>query len=186
MKLSSLRLPSFLLIAIATLCSAASEPILSLASLKAVEASINDKLRSKVNDPFDLLGTARGTYIEGYGVLFSVEVNLVLISPLSFSPFKPTVSEAELTALHDRKAQKVDVLKENLRELMLGASKSLPGLPSNERISMEAFLFNYRWENSRGLPHRIVLTAEKQKLIGAANRHVAGPELSAIFSEEEL
>ncbi|MDQ1469289.1 MAG: hypothetical protein QOJ99_769, partial [Bryobacterales bacterium] len=42
------------------------------------------------------------------------------------------------------------------------------------------------WENSRGLPHRLVLTAEKQKLLDAANHHTAGSELVSLFNEEEL
>jgi hypothetical protein len=51
---------------------------------------------------------------------------------------------------------------------------------------MEAFLFNWRWENTRGLAHRLVLSAEKQKLIDAASRHLADKELAALFTEEEL
>src|SRR5271165_2119740 len=143
---------SLLLIAFATLCFAASDPIVSRASLMGVEASINDRIRSNVSDPYDLLGTARGTYLEGYGAVFTVEVNTVLVSPLSFTPFKPTLTEEELTAIHDRKARKTEALKEMMRGLMASAGRSLTGLPPEERIVMEAFLFNYRWENTRGLP----------------------------------
>ena len=177
---------SLFLIGITTLCFAASESAVSLASLRAVEVSMNDKFRSNINDPYDLLGTARGTYLEGYGAVFSVELNLVLVSPLNLSPFKQSITEKEIATMHDRKAQKAEVLKDSLRSLMLSAGKSLPGLPNNERIVMEAFLFSYKWENARGLPHRIMLTAEKQKLIDAVNRHATGPELAAIFTEEEL
>ena len=35
-------------------------------SLTTVEASINDKFRSNLSDPFDLLGRARGSYLPGY------------------------------------------------------------------------------------------------------------------------
>jgi hypothetical protein len=177
---------SLLLIGLATLCFAASEPVVSLNSLRAVEMSINDKLRSGINDPYDLLGTARGTYMEGYGALFTFELNLVLVSPLNLSPFKQSITEAEIATLRERKVKKVEALKESMRGLMLNASKTLPGLPSNERIVMEAFFFNYRWENSRGLPHRIVLTAEKQKLMDAVNHHTAASELASLFTEEEL
>ncbi|MES1260597.1 MAG: hypothetical protein ABUS49_02590 [Acidobacteriota bacterium] len=175
-----------LLAGVATLCFAASEPIVSLNSLQRVEASINDKVQSSVNDPYDLLGTARGTYIEGYGAIFSVEVNLVLSSLLNLNPFKPTITEAEIATMHERKVRKMEALRESMRGLMLSASKSLPGLPGNERIVMEAFLFNFRWENARGLPRRIMLTAEKQKLLDAANRHASGAELLSLFTEEEL
>ena len=177
---------SLLLIGLATLCFAASEPIVSRASLMVVEASINDKIRSNISDPYDLLGTARGTYLEGYGAIFTVELNLVLLSPLNLSPFKPSLSESEIVTIHDRKVRKVEGLKEAMRGLMVTAGKSLPGLPPDERIVIEAFLFNYRWENSRGLPRRIILTAHKQKLMDAVNRHALGADLAAVFQEEEL
>ena len=177
---------TLLLISVATLCFAASEPVVSVASLKTVEASINDRMRSNINDPYDLLGPARGTYLEGYGAVFTVEMNLVLVSPLMVSPFKQTISDKELSDLHERKAKKVDGLKLIMRDIMTAASRSLPGLPPQERIVMEAFLFNYRWENSRGLPHRLVLTTTKQQLIDASNRHSTPTEMAALFTEEEL
>jgi hypothetical protein len=177
---------SLLLMGLATLCFATSEPVVSYNSLRAVEASINDKLRSAVNDPYDLLGTARGTYLEGYGAVFTVELNLVLVSPLNLSPFKQSITESEVSTMHERKAHKMEGLKESLRGLMLNAGKALPGLPPTERITMEAFLFNYRWENSRGLAHRVMLTAQKQKLLDAANRHANAAELAALITEEEL
>ena len=177
---------SLLLIAVASLCFGASESRLSLASLKAVEASINDRVRSNINDPYDLLGEARGTYLEGYGAVFTVYIDLVTASPLNLSPFKQTISDKEIAELHDRKARKVVALKGAMRDLMASACKTLPALPDDEHIVMEAFLFNYNWEQSRGLPHRIMLTARKQKLIDALNRHLTGAEFAALFDEEEL
>jgi hypothetical protein len=184
MRAGSMRSP--ILIACATLCFAASEPVVSIGSLKRVEASINDKLRSNINDPYDLLGTARGTYLDGYGAVFTVELDLVLGSTLYMSPFKPTITDKEKNAMRDRKAQKLELLKDTMRGLMTGASDSLPGLPPDERLVMEAFLFNYSWENTRGLPHRIVLTAQKRKLQDALNRHASPSELAAIIEETEL
>jgi len=177
---------SLILIACATLCFAASEPIVSIGSLKRVEASINDKLRSNINDPYDLLGTARGTYLEGYGAVFTFELDLVLGSTLYQSPFKPSITEKEKNTMRDKKAQKLEALKDTMRGLMTGASDSLPGLPAEERLVMEAFLFHYAWENTRGLPHRIVLTAQKRKLQDALNKHASPSELATLIEESEL
>jgi len=69
---------------------------------------------------------------------------------------------------------------------MVGACQKLPGLPASERIVMEAFLVNFKWEQSRDLPNRIVLTANKQQLLDAASKHLTGPELAALFNEEIL
>ena len=175
-----------LLLASAALCWGAWEPLVSLASLKAVEASINDRMRSNINDPYDLLGPARGTYLDNYGAVFTVELNLVYVSPLNLSPFKPTVSEKEVTELHDRKAKKMEALKAAMRELMTGASKTLTGLPPEQRIVMEAFFFNYRWEQTRGLPHRFALVTTKQKMLDAAARHASPAEMTSLFDEEEM
>jgi hypothetical protein len=174
-----------LLIGLASLCFAASEPIVSLASLKSVESSIKDRLESNIGDPYDLLGGPRGTYLEGYGAVFTVHLNLVLLPALRVSPFNPN-SGKEITGLHDHKARKVEELKATMRELMTGASRSLPGLPPRERIVMEAFLFDYSWEQTRGLPHRVMLTAFKQELLDAVGRHATPAEMAALFTEDEL
>jgi hypothetical protein len=176
---------TILLVSLATVCFAASEPIVSLASLKSVEASMKDRLRSNIKDPYDLLGEPRGTYLEGYGAVFTVYLNLVLLPALQISPFNPD-SGKEVIELHARKARKIEDLKATMRELMTGASKSLLNLPPQERIVMEAFLFNYSWEQTRGLPHRIMLTAYKQKLIDAVNHHATPEEMAALFQEDEL
>lgn len=175
-----------LLAVMASVCFAATESPVSFASIRAVEASINDKLRSTVNDPYDVLGTARGTYLDGFGVVFTVEMNLVLVSPLNLSPFKPSIAESEIVAMHDRKVKKVEGLKELMRGQMFGASRILTGLPANEHIVMEAFLFNYRWENSRDLPKRIILTAGRQQLLDAQNKHLSAAEIAKLFDEQEL
>lgn len=170
-----------LALALAALAFASVEPIVSLNSLRAVEASVNDRIRSNIDDPYDLLGPARGTYLEGYGAVFTIEMSLIVTSPLTVSPFASSPSEETIRGVHDRKLRKQDQLKQTLRTLMVNASRQLTGLPPNERIVMEAFLFNYRWENSRGLAKRIVLTGEKQKLLSAT-----AAQLSSVIQEEEL
>ena len=175
-----------ILIAFATLCFAASEPVVSFSSLKAVEGTINDKLKSNVTDPYDLLGTARGTYLQGYGAVFTVELDLVVGTSFYATPFRPALSEQEKKAMRDRKERKLEVLKETMRELMTSASGSLPGLPPQEHLVMEAFLFNYSWENIKGLPHRVVLTAQNGKLQEALSRHASAAEIAALIEETEL
>ena len=168
-------------VATAVLALAAVEP----AALTTVEASINDRLRSTVNDPYDLLGRARGSYLAGYGALFTLELNLVSLSPLAFTPFSQTMSKTETTAMHDHKVRKLAALREMMHDLMLNAGASLAAMPPGERVTMEAFLFNYRWENTAGLPHKLVMTADRQKLAEAKAGKVSAAELAAIISESE-
>jgi hypothetical protein len=154
-------------------------------ALKAVEAAINDRFRSGLNDPFDLLGTARGSYLPGYGAVFTVELNLVTLPPLAFSPFSQAVTPQEVAALHDRKVKKLSALRDAMHDLMLTAGSTLTTLGGDERVTMEAFLFNYRWEKTAGLPHKLVMTAERKKLVDAKAGKLSAADLAAIIQEME-
>jgi hypothetical protein len=167
-------------------CVASAQPPVPLATLKAVEASINDRLRSNIAEPYDLLGPARGTYAEGYGAIFSVEVNLTLQPGLAFSPFSAPLKAPELAKLRERKLQKLVALRETMRELVAGAGRALSGMPGNEKVVMEAFLFRYRWEDSHGIPQRILFSAPRQALLDAVERHASATEIAALIEEREL
>ena len=168
--------------AFAALCYGAFESPVSRASITAVENSINDKFRGNSPDPYLLLGNARGTYLEGYGVLFTVELSLVTVTPPN--PFRPAITPEEIASIQDRKTKKLPVMKDAMRSLMTNASSTLEGLPNSERIAMEAILFNYSWENNRG-PRRIFMTAGKQKLLDAKAHHSSPAEIASLIDEQE-
>jgi hypothetical protein len=174
-----------LVFAVAALCVAATESRVSRAAILAVEKSINERLSVRSADPYDLIGRARGTYLEGYGTLFTAELDLIYAGPLNPSPFKPTVSDKEKATTRERKAKNLIELKEAMRSLMVNASGTLEGLPPNERVAMETILFYYSWEEARGLPHRVFMSAVKQKLLDAKAAHAGDPELAAIIEEQE-
>lgn len=174
-----------LLIVAATLCLASTEPRVSRASIVAVEKSINEEFANYSGDPYVVLGNARGTYLEGYGALFTVELDLINTGPLSPNPFKQKVTAQEIATTRERKLKKLANLRESMRSLMVNAGGTLEGLPPNERVSMEAVLLYNSWEESRGMPRRLFMSAEKQKLVGARAAHAGQPELAAIIEEQE-
>jgi len=169
----------------ATMCFAAVEPGVSRATMSAVEGFINQALSSGPADPYELLGPARGTYLNGYGALFTFELDLINAGPLNPNPFKPKVTPQEIAATHDRKVKNLANLKDSMRALMVNASGTLEGMPGNERVSMEAILFYYSWENSKDLPRRLFMSAEKQKLLDAKAAHANPQELAAIIETQE-
>jgi hypothetical protein len=85
----------------------------------------------------------------------------------------------------ERKLKKLAVLRENMRSLMVNASGTLEGLPPNEHVAMEAVLLYRSWEESRGMPRRLFMSADKQKLLDARAVHAGQPELAAIIEEQE-
>ncbi len=178
---------ALLLIAAATLCFAATESRVSRASILAVEGSVDQALRAPSADPYELLGETRGTYLEGYGALFTFEVDLVSSGGfLTVGPFGSPMTPEQLAKLRDRKLKKLPELKETMRSLMANASSTLEGLPANERIAMEAILLNSPGEkSSRDIPRRIFMSAEKQKLLDAKANHATPAELAALVEEQE-
>lgn len=174
--------PLLIAAAFAALCYGAFESPVSRASITAVENSINDKFRGNSPDPYLLLGNARGTYLEGYGVVFTVELSLVTVTPPN--PFRPAITPEEIASIQDRKTKKLPIMKEAMRSLMMNASSTLEGLPNSERIAIEAILFNYSWENNRG-PRRIFMTAGKQKLLDAKAHHSSPAEIASLIDEQE-
>jgi hypothetical protein len=171
---------ALLLIVVATLCFAGTEARVPRKAIAALENSLNDKFRTVTADPYDLLGTARGTYLEGYGALFTVELQLVYLSqPM---PFRAAYTPAELATMRERKVKKVPVLKEAMRNFLATATSSLDAMPMNERVTMESILWHYKWEDSKGIPERIFMSAEKQKLLQAQAGHV---DLSTVIEERE-
>jgi hypothetical protein len=170
-------------IAAAGLCFAATVSPVSQVTMAAVAGTIDQTLSSKSADPFDILGTTRGTYLSGYGAVFTVELGLINAGPLTF--YKQTVTPQEIALTRDRKEKNLKVLRDEMRSMMMNASSTLEGMPPNEHVAMEAFLFYQGWENSKGLPRRVLMSAEKQALLDARTAHAGPQELAAVVDEQD-
>jgi hypothetical protein len=140
------------------------------AALNYVEKTCDGRL-ARAYDSFDLLGTTRGVYLEGYGAVFSSELNLI-VSP-NLSPFHQSFTKIEIARIHDRKAQRLPILKQQMRELLIASAASLENLPPTEQVVLAVSLFHYSWEDYSGLPSQVVMQAERQKLLSNATRETA-------------
>jgi hypothetical protein len=140
------------------------------AALTSVEKSCDSRF-ARSYDSFDLLGTTRGVYLEGYGAVFSTELNLFLTP--NVSPFHQSFTNIEKARIHDRKVQRVPLLKQQMREMLMASAASLENLPPSEQVVLAVTLFHYSWEDYSGLPSQIVMQAERQKLLSNATRETA-------------
>jgi hypothetical protein len=170
-------------LAAASFVMAGYEPIVPISALKIVEDATNRKLQPDGVDPWEQLGDARGTYLPGYGAVFTFEMSLVNVMPLT--PFRPEVSPQEVKTIHDRKIRKLPLLKTAMRELMVHAASSLTTLPATEQITFEAVLDNFSFEDRTGLPRRLTMTVVRQKLLDAAAHHVSDTEIANLIEVRE-
>jgi len=117
--------------------------------------------------PMTVVGTPRGAYIEGYGVVFNVQVNIAPVG--NINPFRRSYSDEEIRQINIRKRQRIETLEQRTRELLVELSDSIPGLPANEKIAIAVSLFHFAWEDLTELPKQMVMAAAKSVLAQAKN-----------------
>jgi hypothetical protein len=154
-------------------------------ALHAVELSFDKRIQTISTDiPFELLGSTRGVYLDGYGAVFTTEVNLS--QSANISPFQLTIPKEYAAKLRLRKMDRVPLLKKHMQEEMLAMAASLDGVPPHERIVLGVTLFYFKWENTSNMPAQIIMQAERQKLLDVQLGRASRSSLASIIRAQEL
>jgi len=156
----------------AALCgSAALEPRVSRATIAAMEKSFDHRIQSlDVTDPFDVLGSTRGVYLEGYGAVFTAEVNLV-VGP-AISPFRPALTKEQIAKLRLKRLARLPVLKRQMKDALGALAASLDTVPPSEQIVLGVSLFYFSWEERADLPGQILMQARRQALLDVTSGRI--------------
>src|SRR5580658_6986651 len=110
-------LPLFLLVAVLAMTAATSGPRVSRGTLASMEKSLDERIQRLWDDtPYLLLGTTRGVYLEGYGAVFTAEVNLVM-NPVGLMSTRLT--KDDIARVRQKKLDRIPILKKALRESMV-------------------------------------------------------------------
>jgi hypothetical protein len=128
-----------LLLAAGLAAAQTSAPPVTRAALSAIERQFDLILsRPAQEDPFDLLGSTRGVYLEGYGAVFTTELSLVVAPGLS--PFRPAITKADAEKVRARKLKKLPELKQAMQQILAEAASKLEGLAPDEQIAVAVTL----------------------------------------------
>ncbi|MCS6952909.1 MAG: hypothetical protein RMK57_07905 [Bryobacterales bacterium] len=178
--------PALLLAATALLAQAATNPRVSRAALVQVEQQLDRRIETAFPDnPFLLLSTTQGVYLEGYGAVFTAEVNL--ISAPAPSPFRPAFTREDVEKVRLKKLERVTALKGLLKEALVEAAASLAAVPPDEQIAIAVSLFYFRtWENTTGLPSQILIQAPRGVLVEYRARRISEQALEAALRIQEF
>ena len=175
-------------LAVAGICAALAITAVAGATriaLHAVELNFDKRVQTLSTDiPFELLGSTRGVYLDGYGAVFTAEVNLS--QSANISPFQQTIPKEYAAKLRLRKMDRVPLLKKSMQEEMLAMATSLDGVPPHEQIVLGVTLFYFKWENTSNLPSQIIMQAERQKLWDVQLGRASRTTLSSIIRAQEL
>lgn len=130
-------------------------------------------------DPYLLLGTTRGVYLDGYGAVFTAEIDLA--PGPSLNPFHQTMTRQNVMDNHQKMAQRLPKLKLAMADMLASTAASLDTVPTEEKVVLGVTLTQYPWQDRAGIPSQVVMRGEKGKLIEARR---AGTLQSAVTVEE--
>ena len=149
--------------------------------LIAMEKSFDDRITHLWNDnPFVLLGPTRGVYLDGYGAVFTTEVNLATGPTLTMGV---TLNKEDVVKHRAKKIARLPELKREMQKALAASAASLDTVPPDEQIVMVAFLSRYPWEDVTGLPAQVIMQGQKKKLLDA--QRAGGQSLDAAIRVTE-
>jgi len=142
------------------------------------ERAIDGRFRN-LNDvvdstPMPLTGVARGGYLKGFGVVFTVEVNLLPVPNLG--PFSG-ITGKDKEKLNLRKRQRLEDLEIRARTILIEEGPRLTEVPAAEKVALVISLLHYSWEDVTGLPSQLIMQARRQLLIDHQDGRVDLPTL---------
>lgn len=130
-----------------------------------LERRLDTKLGSlgSANDPVDLLGAARGIYLDGYGVVLTAEASLIVTPGLN--PFRTAMTDAEKEKIRQRKLDRLPMLRQAMRDVWRDSATSLASIPDNQQVVVAVRLLYLSWEDTHGLPGEIVMKGDRRTAI---------------------
>lgn len=174
MKTSTLKpltTPFLLLVvvlAVAASAIASDAPRVPRNTLAATEKKLDNSFAGLWNDnPFVVLGPTRGVYLEGYGAVFTAEVNLVAGPQIGI--LTPSMTKQDYAQHKQKKTARIPELRKALAKALAdtAASPEMAAVPPEEQIVLVAFLSHFPWEDIGGLPTQIMVQGPKKKLMDA-------------------
>jgi hypothetical protein len=172
-----LAVPFLLVVAASAIASDA--PRVPRTTLAAAEKSLDNRFAGLWSDnPFIMLGPTRGIYLEGYGTVFTAEVNLVAGPQIGI--LTPSMTKQSIAQHRQKKIDRIPELKKAMAKALAdtAASPEMAAVPPDEQIVLVAFLSHFPWEDLSGIPTQIMMQGSKKKLLEAQSKGGAALEAS--------
>ena len=152
--------------------------------MKVFEAVIDGTMAQTFAPPFGLLEKTKGTYLPGFGLAFSLEVNLYPLrapSPFDMSP----LSKAELDKAQKAKLERMATIKESVPRLLADHAISLRDLGSDDSVAVVVHIFEVQSGDTK-FPDQLVIETRKSDLNQFWEKKFSYQELTAKMTTLEL
>ena len=150
-------------------------------AIRAMEDSLDKRFGTKWPDnPVAVVGPARGVYLEGYGAVFTTELNL---ANEGIAMMHPVLTPQEKTLVVKKKNERVPQLRKALEEALVDTAASLDTMPPDEQVVIQVILDRFSWEDAPTYPAEMIAQSTRQKLVDVKKANGAGIEAAVRITE---
>jgi len=145
--------------------------------MKVFQAVVDETLSQTFAPPFGLLEKTQGTYLPGFGLAFSLEVDLYptrVSNPFDMMP----LSKAEVEKAQKEKRGRIAIVKETVPRLLADHATSLRDLSPQESVAVVVHLFEVETGDAKS-PEQLVIEARKSDLNEFWDKKITYQELLA-------
>jgi hypothetical protein len=111
------------------------------------------------NNPVDVLGTTRGVYVEGCGVVFTAEVSLVTTPELM--PFRLEIPKELAERVHKNRVERLPLLRKAMDEMLDAMARTFVTMPGDQKVVLAVRLLYGSWESTVGMPAQVMMSATR-------------------------
>jgi hypothetical protein len=141
------------------------QPHLSFDIVQKIERQFDQKLGTPgLKEPFDLIGPTRGLYMQGYGMVLTAEVDLIVV-PGAYALIRHTPTGEEKAQIHARKLEQLRILEQAMRDMLTSSAQQLDIMPQTEHVVLAVRLLYKPWEDTSNLPTQILMSADRKSAI---------------------
>ena len=147
--------------------------------LRAVGRQCDKAMETYAIDTIEQITHARALWIEGYGVLITMQVNLSQVSPLV--GLAGGLSKAQKDRIRANKQKRLPEFRAFLEGMLLEAIKPLEHLSPDDHVMLNVDLDYAPYEDSEGMPTTLSIVAVKKDLLEAAQHKIPSDQLAGIL-----
>jgi len=153
----------------------------SRAVIRSIEISLDERLaRIWPDTPMALTSHTRGLYLDGYGAVFTLEMNTASDGVgLMTTNLTPQMK----VQVKQKKIERVPQLQKALSQALVDAAASLDPVPLDENVVIEVDLLRYSWEDGAGYPAEVLVQSTRRKLLDVKRANGVGLEAAVRVTE---
>jgi hypothetical protein len=152
------------------------------AVIRAAEVSLKDRLVRIFPDTPAVTGEPRGIYIDGFGAVFTAEMQPVYDGTSLMHAILRPEEKAQVLA---KKKARIPEIEKALKGALVETAASLDPVPPDEQVVLEVVIDRFVWEDGSGYPAELMVQAQRRKLLELKRTNATGAALDAAIKLTE-